>query len=76
MLASPSIPGLRLAENDEAADIGMVSLDGRLALVDAGGRPFPAVPRFDPQESGFALSAVGAAAHLSRWLAIAELRSG
>ena len=76
LLVGQGVPGLRLAEDSEAAEMGIVLLDGRATLIDASGRPLAGVPQLDPQDDSFAARAAALAAHVSRWLTIAELRSG
>jgi outer membrane protein assembly factor BamB len=75
MLASRRISGLRLAEPDEAAEIGVELQSGRVTLVDAAGQLLPAVPQLDPRKNGLAAHTAALAAHVSRWLTVAELRS-
>ena len=71
-LADQSIPSLRLARDDETAELAIVTQDGRVTIVDASGQPFAGVPQLDPGDDSLATLA----AHVSRWLSIAELHSG
>jgi WD40 repeat protein len=71
-LAGQSTPGLRLAEDGETAELAIATVDGRVTLLDASGQPFAGVPQLNPGDDGCAMLA----AHVSRWLTIAELRSG
>ena len=89
ILGSVHEPGLRSAERDEAAEIGVELRGGQVTLVDAAGGPFPGVPRvgpapadlspdesaLDPAPDDSAARVVKLAAHVSRWLTVAELRS-
>ena len=76
MLTSRRVSGLRLAEGDEPAEIGVELRSGRVTLVDAAGQALPAVPQLDPRGDGLAARTAALAAHVSRWLTVAELRSG
>ena len=76
ILTSQGVPGLRLAQDGEEAELEFAALDGRVALADASGRPLAGVPRLAPGDDGFAARAIALAAHVSRWLTLAELRSG
>jgi hypothetical protein len=71
-LADQSIPAVRLAGDGETAELAIVTLDGRVTLLDVSGRPLAGIPQLDPPD----VSCVMLAAHVSRWLTIAELRSG
>ena len=71
-VAGQSVPGVRLAEDGERAELAIVTVDGRVTLLDAAGQPFAGVPQLNPGEDGYAMLA----SHVSRWLTIAELRSG
>jgi hypothetical protein len=76
MLVSGGVPGLRLAEGDEPGEIGVELRNDRVTLVDSAGQVVPAVPQPGLREEGLAARVAALAAHVSRWLTIAELRSG
>lgn len=74
ILTSGRVSGLRLAEQDEAAEIGVELQSGRVILVDAAGEALPGVPQLHPRQDDRAARTAELAAHVSRWLTVDELR--